>query len=35
MSNYFIKDFSLNILYDFLEKFCILENNYYNIDINI
>ena len=35
MSNYFIKDFSLNILYDFLEKYCILENNYYNIDINI
>lgn len=32
MNNIFIKDFSLNILYDFLDKFCIFENNYYYID---
>lgn len=28
-SNIFIKDFSNNILYNFLDEFCIIENNYY------
>jgi len=27
--NIFTKDFSNNILYDFLDQYCILENNYY------
>ena len=30
-SNIFINDFSNNILYDFLDKYCKLENNYYII----
>jgi hypothetical protein len=28
-SNIFNKDFSNNILYDFLDQYCIIENNYY------
>ena len=28
-SNIFNKDFSNNILYDFLDEYCIIENNYY------
>ena len=31
-SNIFIKDFSNNILYNFLDEFCIIENNYYTFD---
>tara|TARA_B100000989_G_scaffold298584_1_gene288583 strand:- start:1078 stop:1413 length:336 start_codon:yes stop_codon:yes gene_type:complete len=30
--NIFIQDFSNNILYDFLNKFCINENNYFVIN---
>ena len=29
ISNIFNKDFSNNILYDFLDEYCIIENNYY------
>lgn len=29
MSNIFISDFSNNILYDFLNYYCIIENNHY------
>ena len=32
--NIFNRDFSNNILYDFLNIFCIIENNYYIIDNN-
>ena len=28
-SNIFYKDFSNNILYNFLDEYCIIENNYY------
>ena len=34
-SNIFITDFSNNILYDFLDKHCNIENNYYIIHKDI